>query len=77
MLPADPHHTAKCSALKEQVTRHVEEGRTELFSKARKLLDAEQLESLGEVMQARTVMLQGASGRRAVPSQTAHAARLR
>ena len=77
MTPDDPHYQAKCSVLKEQVTHHVKEERTELFPKARKLLDNEQLEALGQEMQAQTLQLENTNARGAVPSQTAHAAELR
>ncbi|MEO6954295.1 MAG: hemerythrin domain-containing protein [Polyangia bacterium] len=77
MTPDDPHYQAKCAVLSEQVAHHVKEERAELFTKARRLLDEDQLEALGQEMQAQTLQLQNTNARRAVPAQTAHAAELR
>ena len=76
MSPSDRNFDAKCSVLKEQVQHHVREERTELFPKARKLLDAEQLDALGQEMYAKTESLKGMRPRMNVPQETKAAATL-
>ena len=76
MSPSDRNFDAKCSVLKEQVQHHVREERTELFPKARKLLDAEQLDALGQEMYANTESLKGMRPRMNVPQETKTAATL-
>lgn len=44
--------TAKMTVLKENIEHHVEEEEGEMFSKARKALTAEQIETLGTRMEA-------------------------
>ena len=54
-LEAEPKDTeewtAKFSVLKENIEHHVEEEEGEMFTKARKALSEEQIESLGEELQ--------------------------
>ena len=76
MTPDDPHYQAKCSVLSESIAHHVKEERSDLFPKARKLLDEEELEALGQEMEAQTVLLQNTNARRSVPAQTERAAEL-
>lgn len=76
MSPTDRNFEAKCSVLKEQVQHHVREERSELFPKVRKLLDAEQLEALGQEMLAKTESLLGTRPRMNVPHETKVAAPL-
>ncbi len=77
LAPASDVYAAKLKVLGEQVEHHVKEERTEMFPKVRKLFDTDQLEALGQEMEA---MFEGlkASGspRLAIPSETAKAAPL-
>ena len=54
-LEAEPKDTeewtAKCTVLKENIEHHVEEEEGEMFTKARKALSEEEIESLGEELQ--------------------------
>lgn len=50
--PDDESFDAKLKVLKELVTNHVEEEETELFPKVQQLMDADDLEDLGEEMEA-------------------------
>jgi hemerythrin-like domain-containing protein len=71
----DEQTDAKMSVLKEQIEHHVEEEEKELFPKARRLLDAERLEDLGEEMeQLATELMQQGEPRRQVPDETGDAA---
>jgi hemerythrin-like domain-containing protein len=56
--PKAPEFGAKAKVLKELVEHHAQEEETEMFVKARKLLDDQQLRVLGEEMQARKETLQ-------------------
>jgi hemerythrin superfamily protein len=57
-------------ALMEEVQHHVEEERTELFPKVRRIFDADQLEALGQEMTSTMAELQKGHPRRDVPLQT-------
>jgi hypothetical protein len=47
---SDEQWTAKCSVLKENIEHHVEEEEGEMFKKAKKALEREELERLGDEM---------------------------
>ena len=49
---------AKASVMKENVEHHIEEEENEMFKKARQIFDKEDLEKLGERMEARKKELQ-------------------
>ena len=49
----DERWAAKFSVLKENIEHHIEEEEEEMFPKARKVLDQEQIDALGERMEAR------------------------
>lgn len=71
----DETFDAKVKVLKEQVSHHVEEEESDLFPKVRKLFDEEQLEAIGQEMSAEQAELEDAGEpRKAVPSETGHAA---
>ena len=73
-LSADDHtFDAKVKVLKEQVEHHVKEEEHDLFPKVRKLLSKEELESLGERMEAEFAKLEAGHPRTKVPSETKHA----
>jgi len=77
MSPDDPQFDAKIKVLQEQVDQHVEEERTGLFPRVRKLMKKEELEDLGVVMEDLADELK-ASGppRESVPAETGEAAPL-
>ena len=52
-----PGFDGKVAALKGAVEHHVEEEESELFPKVRKLLEKEELESIGETMETEAQML--------------------
>ena len=56
--------------LKDEVQHHVKEERTELFPKVRRILDADQLEAIGQEMTSTMAQLQQGHPRRDVPLQT-------
>jgi hemerythrin-like domain-containing protein len=73
--PSDETFDAKITVLQEQIEHHVKEEEEELFAKARKLLDKEELDALEQEMTAtQEELLEGGSPREAVPSQTDEAA---
>lgn len=76
LSPSDETFASKMKVLKEQVEHHVEEERSDMFPKVRKLLDKDQLEALGQEMIALTSKLQGTNPRNAVRNQTEEAAPL-
>src|ERR1051325_2648522 len=49
--PKSPEFQAKAKVLKELVEHHAREEETQMFAKARQLMNEEQLEALGELMQ--------------------------
>jgi hemerythrin superfamily protein len=74
---ADETFDAKIKVLKEQVEHHVKEEETDLFPKSKKVLDAEELEALGQNMQAEQVELEEkGEPRAAIPGETGEAAPL-
>jgi len=76
MSASDRNFEAKCTVLKEQVQHHVREERSDLFPKVRKLLDAQQLDALGQEMLGKTESLKGMRPRMNVPQETKVAAPL-
>jgi hemerythrin superfamily protein len=73
--PADSAFDAKISVMKEQLEHHAhEEEEGELFPKVKKMMDGEQLESLGEDMESMFMTLMEGSPRLEVPSETEAAA---
>jgi hemerythrin superfamily protein len=76
--PTSDNYAAKLKVLGEQVEHHVTEERRDLFPEARKLFNKDQLEALGQQMQAMFEELQAAgSPRYVVPAETTKAAPLR
>ena len=73
----DETFEAKAKVLKDLVEHHVEEEEKDLFPKIQKLLDADELEAIGEQM-ASTMeeLLENGSPRKSVPSETERAATL-
>ena len=71
LTPDNLHYQAKCTVLSEMIEHHVKEERSDLFPKARKLLKEEELEALGQDMEAQTVLFQNTNARRSVPAETA------
>jgi hemerythrin superfamily protein len=73
----DETFEAKAKVLKDLVEHHVEEEEKDLFPKVQKLLDADELEAIGEEM-ASTMdeLLENGDPRKAVPSETERAATL-
>lgn len=58
MPPSDEAFDAKLAVLKEQIEHHVKEEEKNLFPKVRKLLDADQLEALGQEMTGTAVEME-------------------
>jgi hemerythrin superfamily protein len=56
--PKSPEFEAKAKVLKELVEHHAREEETQMFAKARQLMNEEQLEALGELMQQRKESIQ-------------------
>jgi hemerythrin superfamily protein len=73
---SDERYPAKLKVLREQVEHHVGEERTDLFPKVKRLFDGDQLEALGQQMEARTCELEGSSPRLGVPAESKEAAPL-
>jgi len=61
---------ARLRELKEEVQHHVKDERTELFPKVRRILNADQLEAIGQEMTSTMAELQKGHPRRDVPLQT-------
>jgi hemerythrin-like domain-containing protein len=77
LSPSDEHYRAKIVVLREEIRHHIREERKELFPKARRLLDKEQLEQLGSEMQAMATNLETSRNPRLkVPEEIAQAAPL-
>jgi hemerythrin superfamily protein len=73
----DETFEAKAKVLKDLVEHHVEEEEKDLFPKVQKLMDADELEAIGEEM-ASTMeeLLENGAPRKTVPSETERAASL-
>jgi hypothetical protein len=79
LLDLDPHDQtfdAKLQVLKEQVEHHVDEEKTQMFPKVRKLMDKAQLEALADEMTAMIEQLEGDAPRNKVRAETEEAAPL-
>jgi hemerythrin superfamily protein len=73
----DATFEAKAKVLKDLVEHHVQEEEKMLFPKVSKLIDADELETIGEEMEATMEeLLENGSPRSAVPSETERAATL-
>lgn len=72
----DPHFEPKLHVLKEQAEHHHKEEEEHLFPKVKKLLDAEELEALGDQMHRAQTELLARSPRKRVAEQTAKASDL-
>lgn len=73
----DETFEAKAKVLKDLFEHHVEEEEKDLFPKVQKLVDADELEAIGEEMAATMEeLLENGNPREAVPSETEHAATL-
>ena len=73
----DEQFDAKVAVLEEQVNEHVKEEREELFPQVQRLLDADQLEAIGQLMTATVADLEDRAPRLDVPLQTMEAAPLK
>jgi hemerythrin superfamily protein len=72
---SDEAFDAKIQVLREQVEHHVEEERTELFPKVKKLMSKEELEALAQDMtEEQNELEEKGDPRMAIPSETAEAA---
>jgi hemerythrin-like domain-containing protein len=67
---ADPTFEAKLEVLRDELEHHIEEERDELFELARRVLDEEQREALGQEMTATMVQMEKGRPRLDVPLQT-------
>ncbi len=68
---------AKVKVLTEQVEHHVKEEESDLFPKVKKILGAEELDALGQNMEAEQIEIEEkGQPRRAIPHETAEAAPL-
>jgi hemerythrin superfamily protein len=75
---SDETFDAKVKVLKEQVEHHVEEERTDLFPKVKKLLDKAELTSIADAMQSTMKKIEAkGEPRKDVPKETKEAASLR
>jgi hemerythrin superfamily protein len=73
----DETFDAKVTVLKEQVEHHVEEEESDLFPKVKKVLSADELEALGQSMQAeQSEIEEKGEPRDAIPGEISEAAPL-
>lgn len=73
----NPTFDAKIKVLTEQVEHHVKEEESDLFPKVKKILGAEELQALGQNMEAEQIEIEEkGQPRRAIPGETAEAAPL-
>lgn len=71
----DPTFNAKMKLLKETVSHHVREEENDLFPKVKNIFDEEELEALGDDMEAeQEQLLSEGEPRKLVPQETGHAA---
>ena len=56
--PKSPEFAAKAKVLKDLIEHHAQEEETQMFVQARKLLDDQQMEALGDLMQQRKETIQ-------------------
>ena len=71
---SDQTFDAKVKVLKEQVEHHVEEEESDLFPKAKKVLDKAELTAIGATMQeTMQALLNKGDARKAVPAETREA----
>jgi hemerythrin superfamily protein len=77
MTPDDENFDAKVTVLKEQVKHHVEEEEGELFKKVKKEMSSEELDTLGEDLEAEFEAEMADDPSSKVPGQTDEAAPLR
>jgi hemerythrin superfamily protein len=64
--PADEVFDGKIALLRDEVAHHVEKERTQLFPTVKQLLDRDQLEALGQEMEAMLADLEGTEPRHLV-----------
>ena len=60
--PSDETWGAKFTVMKENIEHHVEEEEGEMFEKARQVLGDEELDEIGEMMEARREQLRAEAG---------------
>jgi hemerythrin superfamily protein len=70
LSPDDKRFEPKLHVLKEQLEHHHEEEEEKLFPKSKKVLNEDELEGLGETMQAAQAKLLASRPRKLAPEQT-------
>jgi hemerythrin superfamily protein len=76
LSPEHEHFAAKLHVLKEQLEHHHEEEEEKLFPRSKKVLSEDELEGLGETLQAAQTKLLSERPRKLAPQQTAEAPEL-
>lgn len=74
--PEHEHFSAKLHVLQEQLEHHHEEEEKKLFPKSKKVLSEDELEGLGETLQAEQTKLLASRPRKLAPKQTEEASEL-